>query len=57
MKKKKLNLRDIKPNPKKEHSQNDGHNHNGSESLGKFNTYLPAIFNSSHTRNAAESTE
>ncbi|MFD0863977.1 heavy metal translocating P-type ATPase [Sungkyunkwania multivorans] len=44
MKKKKLNLRDIKPNPKKEHSQNDGHNHNGSESLGKFNTYLPAIF-------------
>ncbi|WP_299217570.1 heavy metal translocating P-type ATPase [uncultured Aquimarina sp.] len=44
MKKKKLNLRDIKPNPKKEHSQNDGHNHSGSESVGKFNTYLPAIF-------------
>ena len=44
MKKKKLNLRDIKPNPEKEHSQNDGHNHSGSESVGKFNTYLPAIF-------------
>ena len=44
MKKKRLNLRDIKPNPEKVHSQNDGHNHSGSESVEKFNTYLPAIF-------------
>jgi Cd2+/Zn2+-exporting ATPase len=29
MKKKKLNLRDIKQNPKPEHNQDDGHNHNG----------------------------
>jgi Cd2+/Zn2+-exporting ATPase len=44
MKKKKLNLRDIKPNSETDHNQNDGHNHSSSESIGKFNIYLPAIF-------------
>ncbi len=44
MKKKKLNLRDIKPNSKKEYSHDDGHNHNGSKSTSSFGTYLPAIF-------------
>lgn len=44
MKKKKLNLRDIKPNSEKEHSHNDGHNHSGSESVSSFKTYIPAIF-------------
>ena len=41
MKKKKLNLRDIKPNPKTEHNQDDGHNHNSSSNNLKI--YVPAI--------------
>lgn len=41
MKKKKLNLRDIKPNPEKEHSHNDGHNHSGNSS--KIKAFIPAI--------------
>lgn len=41
MKKKKLNLKDIKPDSEKEHSHDDGHNHVG-ESAG-FKTYVPAI--------------
>ena len=39
--KKKLNLKDIKPISKEEHSHDDGHNHDG-ESAG-FKTYIPAI--------------
>jgi len=41
MKKKKLNLRDIKPNSEKEHSHNDGHNHSGNSS--QIKAYVPAI--------------
>ncbi|WP_191858471.1 heavy metal translocating P-type ATPase [Hanstruepera ponticola] len=41
MKKKKLNLRDIKPNPEKEHSHNDGHNHSGNSN--QIKAYVPAI--------------
>jgi Cd2+/Zn2+-exporting ATPase len=41
MKKKKLNLRDIKPNSEKEHSHDDGHNHSGNSS--KLKAYIPAI--------------
>ncbi|WP_298495485.1 heavy metal translocating P-type ATPase [uncultured Algibacter sp.] len=41
MKKKKLNLRDIKPNSGTEHSHDDGHNHN--EQQSRFKVYLPAI--------------
>lgn len=41
MKKKKLNLRDIKPNSEKEHSPDDGHNHSGNSS--NFKVYIPAI--------------
>tara|TARA_R110000868_G_scaffold153120_3_gene378470 strand:+ start:17626 stop:19602 length:1977 start_codon:yes stop_codon:yes gene_type:complete len=44
MKKKKLNLRDLKPNSEKEHNRTNGHNHSGSESTSSFRTYLPAIF-------------
>lgn len=44
MKKKKLNLRDIKPNSEKEHSHDDGHNHSSSESTSSLSTYLPSIF-------------
>ncbi|PQV50566.1 Cd2+/Zn2+-exporting ATPase [Jejuia pallidilutea] len=40
MKKKKVNLRDLKPNSEAQHSHDDGHNHgNGSA----FKTYVPAI--------------
>ncbi|AIM62003.1 metal ABC transporter ATPase [Cellulophaga lytica] len=40
MKKKKVNLRDLKPNSAVQHTHNDGHNHgNGSA----FKTYVPAI--------------
>ncbi|MCK0131453.1 cadmium-translocating P-type ATPase [Flavobacteriaceae bacterium F08102] len=40
MKKKKVNLRDLKPNSEVQHTHNDGHNHgNGSA----FKTYVPAI--------------
>ena len=41
MKKKKLNLKDIKPNSEKEHSHNDGHNHSGNSS--QIKAYVPAI--------------
>ena len=41
MKKKKLNLRDLKPNAEKEHSHDDGHNHGGNSS--SFKAYIPAI--------------
>ncbi len=41
MKKKKLNLRDIKPNSVKEHSKDDGHNH--SKGSNNFKAYIPAI--------------
>jgi Cd2+/Zn2+-exporting ATPase len=44
MKKKKLNLRDIKPNAEKENGHNDVHNHSSTKSAGKFKVYLPAIF-------------
>jgi Cd2+/Zn2+-exporting ATPase len=40
MKKKKVNLRDLKPNSEEQHSHDDGHEHgNGSA----FKTYIPAI--------------
>jgi len=40
MKKKKVNLRDLKPDAEVQHTHNDGHNHgNGSA----FKTYVPAI--------------
>ena len=41
MRKRKRNLRDIKPNSEKEHSHDDGHDHSG-ESTG-FKAYVPAI--------------
>ena len=41
MKKKKLNLRDIKPNSEKEYSHDDGHNHSGNSS--NIKAYIPAI--------------
>ncbi|WP_299276601.1 heavy metal translocating P-type ATPase [uncultured Psychroserpens sp.] len=41
MKKKKVNLRDLKQNSKAGHSHDDGHNHGGSSS--DFKTYIPAI--------------
>ncbi|WP_010136792.1 heavy metal translocating P-type ATPase [Ochrovirga pacifica] len=41
MKKKKVNLRGLKPNSEEQHSHNDGHNHSGNSS--KINTYIPAI--------------
>ncbi|MBO6829462.1 MAG: cadmium-translocating P-type ATPase [Muricauda sp.] len=43
MKKKKVNLKDLKPNTNNEHSHDDGHNHDHGDS-SSFNTYLPAIF-------------
>lgn len=44
MKKKKLNLRDLKPSSEEEHSHDDGHNHSNPKGVSTFNTYLPAIF-------------
>ncbi|MCK0157969.1 heavy metal translocating P-type ATPase [Formosa undariae] len=45
MSKKKQNLRDINTEEHKgEHAHDDGHNHSDPESVGKFKTYLPAIF-------------
>ncbi|RPD97657.1 cadmium-translocating P-type ATPase [Aureibaculum marinum] len=44
MKKKKLNLRDLKPSSEEEHSHDDGHNHSSPKGVSTFNTYLPAIF-------------
>ena len=41
MRKKKLNLKDLKPNAEKEHSHDDGHNH-GKQS-NNFKVYLPAV--------------
>ncbi|WP_417213580.1 heavy metal translocating P-type ATPase [Bizionia sp.] len=41
MKKKKLNLKDIKPNSEKEHTHDDGHNHSGNSS--QIKAYIPAI--------------
>ncbi|MBP0902237.1 heavy metal translocating P-type ATPase [Mariniflexile gromovii] len=41
MKKRKLNLRDIKPNSEKEHSHDDGHDHKGQPN--NFKAYIPAI--------------
>lgn len=43
MKKKKVNLKDLKHNSEEEHSHDDGHNHDRGDS-SSFNTYLPAIF-------------
>ncbi len=42
MKKKKLNLRDLKPNSEEKHSPDDGHNHDHGNSSA-FKTYIPAI--------------
>lgn len=44
MKKKKLNLRDLNKTSSDTHTHDDGHNHSDPESVGKFKTYLPAIF-------------
>ncbi|AUS05964.1 heavy metal translocating P-type ATPase [Pseudotamlana carrageenivorans] len=41
MKKKKVNLRDLKPNSEEQHSHDDGHNHSGSSS--NIKAYIPAI--------------
>jgi len=41
MKKKKINLRDLKPNSEKEHGHDDDHNHDNSSKY--FKAYLPAI--------------
>ncbi len=41
MKKKKLNLKDIKSNSKKEHKHDDGHNH--SQNFSDFSAYVPSI--------------
>ncbi|MDV7138737.1 heavy metal translocating P-type ATPase [Maribacter sp. TH_r10] len=43
MRKKKVNLRDLKPDSEKEHSHDDGHNHNSTESVSRLKTYIPAI--------------
>ncbi len=42
MKKKKVNLRDLKPQSEEEHSHDDGHNHDHGNS-SSFRTYVPAI--------------
>ncbi|WP_024480241.1 heavy metal translocating P-type ATPase [Cellulophaga baltica] len=44
MKKKKVNLRDLKPDSETKHGHDDGHNHSNPEKLGDFRTYLPAFF-------------
>lgn len=41
MKKKKVNLRDLKPNSEKEHSHDDEHNHGGTPN--RIKAYIPAI--------------
>ncbi|WP_417855538.1 heavy metal translocating P-type ATPase [Xanthomarina gelatinilytica] len=41
MKKKKINLQDLKANSKNEHSQDDGHNHG--DEPNNFKAYIPAI--------------
>ena len=40
MKKKKLNLRDLKPESEEEHNHDDGHDHGDGSA---FKTYIPAI--------------
>lgn len=42
MKKKKINLRDLKPKSEEEHSHDAGHNHEHGDS-SSFKTYIPAI--------------
>ena len=42
MKKKKVNLRDLKSNSEEQHSHDDGHNHDHGDS-SSFKTYIPAI--------------
>jgi Cd2+/Zn2+-exporting ATPase len=44
MKKKKVNLSDLKPNSEEQHSHDEGHNHSNTKSVSNFKTYLPAIF-------------
>jgi len=44
MKKKKVNLSDLKPNSEDQHSHDEGHNHSNTKSVSNFKTYLPAIF-------------
>ncbi|CAH8281820.1 Cd2+/Zn2+-exporting ATPase [Mariniflexile fucanivorans] len=44
MKKKKVNLRDLKPDSETQHSHDDGHNHSNTKSASNLKTYLPAIF-------------
>jgi Cd2+/Zn2+-exporting ATPase len=44
MKKKKVNLRDLKPDSETQHSHDDGHNHSNPKSGSNLKTYLPAIF-------------
>ena len=44
MKKKKVNLRDLKPDSEKQHGHDDGHNHSTKEGVSNLKTYLPAIF-------------
>ncbi|MDA9343575.1 heavy metal translocating P-type ATPase [Algibacter sp.] len=44
MKKKKVNLRDLKPNLEMQHSHDDGHNHSSPRSILNLKIYLPAIF-------------
>ncbi|SNZ01423.1 Cd2+/Zn2+-exporting ATPase [Flagellimonas pacifica] len=45
MKKKKINLRDIKTGEHSgEHTHDDGHNHSSPEEASKFKAYIPAIF-------------
>ncbi|MGH1384014.1 heavy metal translocating P-type ATPase [Kordia sp.] len=41
MKKKKVNLRDLKQNSESQHSHDDGHNHGSS--INNFKAYIPAI--------------
>ena len=42
MKKKKVNLKDLKPNSEEQHSHDDGHDHSGGQP-NNFKAYLPAI--------------
>ena len=45
MKKKKVNLRDLKSTEHSDgHSPDDGHNHNHAGNTSGIKTYLPAIF-------------
>lgn len=44
MKKKKINLRDLKPDSDNGHSHYDGHNHDNPNNVSNLRTYLPAIF-------------